>query len=157
MLTGSLAMNYYAQPRMTRDIDMVVEIHAGQASVVARLFGPEYYVSEEAIAEAISRQSLFNVIHLESAIKVDFIVRKASDYRRQEFDRRLLVSIAQIPVWVASKEDLILSKLCWAKDSHSDLQCRDVRNLLSTGCDLSYVERWAGQLGVLELFRELHT
>jgi hypothetical protein len=26
MLTGSMAMNYYAQPRMTRDIDIVVEL-----------------------------------------------------------------------------------------------------------------------------------
>ena len=26
MLTGSMAMNYYAQPRMTRDIDVVVAL-----------------------------------------------------------------------------------------------------------------------------------
>ena len=43
MLTGSMAMNYYAQPRMTRDIDVVVAIGPTDADRVIDLFQPEYY------------------------------------------------------------------------------------------------------------------
>ena len=32
MLTGSMAMNYYAQPRMTRDIDVVVALRPADAA-----------------------------------------------------------------------------------------------------------------------------
>ncbi len=47
MLTGSMAMNYYAQPRMTRDIDVVIAIGPEEAGRLAALFRPDYYVSEE--------------------------------------------------------------------------------------------------------------
>ena len=61
MLTGSVAMNYYARPRMTRDIDLVVSLKPGEAQTIVRLFEPDYYVSLEAVAEAIARRSMFNV------------------------------------------------------------------------------------------------
>ena len=76
MLTGSMAMNYYAEPRMTRDIDVVVALLPKDTDAVLRLFRPDYYASREAIGESISHQSMFNVIHQESVIKVDCIVRK---------------------------------------------------------------------------------
>jgi hypothetical protein len=37
MLTGSMAMNYYAQPRMTRDIDLVVALTPQDTETVVRL------------------------------------------------------------------------------------------------------------------------
>lgn len=76
MLTGSLAMNYYAQPRMTRDIDLVLELSVERAEVIVRLFAPDYYVSAAAVRDAIARESIFNLIHNESVIKVDCIVRE---------------------------------------------------------------------------------
>jgi hypothetical protein len=40
MLTGSMAMNYYAQPRMTRDIDLVVAVEPRDAGALAAAFEP---------------------------------------------------------------------------------------------------------------------
>lgn len=57
MLTGSMAMNYYAQPRMTRDIDFVVALAPRDAEVVIRLFEPDYYVSGEAVRESVAHES----------------------------------------------------------------------------------------------------
>src|SRR5262245_29479336 len=76
MVSGSMAMSFYAQPRMTRDIDVVVELHAGDVDRVLGLLASDFYVDADAVREAILRQSLFNVIHNELVIKVDFIVRK---------------------------------------------------------------------------------
>jgi hypothetical protein len=67
---------------------------------------------------------------LNSAIKVDLIVRKNSEYRHAEFERRKSVEFAGISTWITSREDLILSKLVWARDSGSEMQLRDVRTLI---------------------------
>ena len=154
MLTGSMAMNYYAQPRMTRDIDIVIALAARDADTIVRLFHPDYYVAREAVCESIAHESLFNLIHQESVIKVDCIVRKNTAYRLEEFKRRQKIFIEDFSTWIASKEDLIISKLAWAKDSHSELQLRDVKNLAATGYDTVYVEHWTGELRLTTLWQE---
>jgi predicted nucleotidyltransferase len=154
MLTGSLAMNYYSQPRMSRDIDFVVELSPKHVDLVFTLFKNDYYVDTGAISRAIAYEKLFNMIHNEAFIKVDCIIRKASDYRRTEFERRHEVIFQGVPVWLVSKEDLIISKLHWARDSHSELQLRDVKNLLSSGYDAAYLKHWAQNLELTALLKE---
>jgi hypothetical protein len=154
MLTGSMAMNYYAQPRMTRDIDVVIAITPEDVHRVAALFHPDYYVSEESIRESIVRESIFNLIHQDSVIKVDCIIRKRSEYRLVEFERRQRISILDFTTFIVSKEDLIISKLFWAKDSHSEIQLGDVKNLLATGYDAAYLQRWTHELGLDNLLKQ---
>ena len=154
MLTGSMAMNYYAQPRMTRDIDVVIAIGPEDVGRIAGLFLPDYYVSEENIRESLAHESIFNLIHQESVIKVDCIIRKGTEYRRAEFERRQRISILDFTTFIVSKEDLIISKLFWAKDSHSEVQLGDVRNLLGTGYDAAYLQHWTRELGLGNLLQE---
>lgn len=152
MLTGSMALNYYASPRMTRDIDIVVALRPQDVQTVVRLFGQDYYVSREAVEAAVRHESMFNLIHLESVIKVDCIVRKGAEYRQLEFSRRQRAAIGDFSAWIVSKEDLIISKLFWAKDSLSELQLGDVRKLVASGCDRDYIDQWTRQLGISSLW-----
>src|SRR5881296_2818328 len=154
MLTGSMAMNYYAQPRMTRDIDVVIAIGPEDVGRVAALFRPDYYVSEKNIRESLAHESIFNLIHQESVTKVDCIIRKRSEYRRVEFERRQRISILDFSTFIVSKEDLIILKLFSAKDSHSEIQLGDVKNLLATGYDASYLQRWTRELDLDNLVKE---
>jgi len=154
MLTGSMAMNYYAQPRMTRDIDMVIAIVPEDVDRVTALFRPDYYISEESIRESLVHESIFNLIHQESVIKVDCIIRKSSEYRRAEFERRQRILILDFTTFIVSKEDLIISKLFWAKDSRSEVQLSDVKNLLATGYDAAYLRHWTRELGLDNLLQE---
>jgi hypothetical protein len=59
-----------------------------------------------------------------------------------------------VTTWIVNREDLLLSKLDWAKDSGSELQQRDARSLIDT-VDRAYVEQWARRLGVEALLRKL--
>ena len=154
MVTGSMAMNYYAQPRMTRDIDVVIAIGPEDVGRVAALFRPDYYVSEENIRESLAHESIFNLIHQDSVIKVDCIIRKNSEYRRTEFERRQRISILDFTTFIVSKEDLMLSKLSWAKESHSEIQLGDVRNLLATRYDAAYLQHWTRELGLDKLLQK---
>ncbi|HXQ70139.1 MAG TPA: nucleotidyltransferase, partial [Pyrinomonadaceae bacterium] len=139
MLTGSVAMNYYSQPRMTRNIDLVVSLNEAQTEEFFRLFESAYYFDRQSVAEAISRRRIFNLIHNDAVIKVDCVVLKTDAYRQEEFARRKQINLGDFETWIVSREDLILSKLFWARDSKSEMQLRDVLNLLSTDCDMEYL------------------
>jgi predicted nucleotidyltransferase len=154
MLTGSVAMTYYARPRMTQDVDFVVALQPHDIDRFVALFEIDYYVDRDAVSRAVANESLFNVIHNQAFIKVDCIVRKSSPYRLLEFERRREVSMQGLQVWIVSREDLIISKLYWARDSHSEFQLRDVRNLLASGYDVAYLEQWTNELGLSELLKE---
>ena len=155
MVTGSVAMNYYAQPRMTRDIDLVVSLDETQTESFVRLFEGEYYLDRQSVADAISRRRMFNLIHYNAVIKVDCVVLKTDAYRQEEFVRRKQIKIGDFHTWIVSREDLILSKLFWAKGSKSEMQLSDVRNLLSSDCDIEYLRSHATTLKVDELLKEL--
>lgn len=106
MLTGSMALNCYAQPRMTRDIDLVVAFFLKDAGRIQAVLGLDYYVSAEAAREAVLHQSSFNAIHQSNLMKVDLMVRKHEEYRHHEFSRRMRLRIGDFSVWVVSKEGL---------------------------------------------------
>lgn len=155
MLTGSMAMNFYAVPRMTRDIDLVVEILEKNIPSMISLFEKEYYIDPDAIQLAIQSEKLFNAIHEESFIKVDFIIKKNSSYRLEEFSRRQKVLFGDFETYIVSKEDLILSKMLWSKSSKSDIQKRDIKNLISSGYDKFYLEEKSKSLYVHEWLQEI--
>ena len=134
--------------------DVVAALDSNDIDTIADLFGSAYYLATKAITHAIAHESVFNLIHNETIIKVDCIVRKSSKYRRLEFERRRIITIQDFDLWVTSKEDLIISKLDWARDSRSELQLRDVGNLLAMGYDSSYLEQWTRELGLFELWQE---
>ena len=153
MLTGSMAMHYYAEPRMTRDIDIVVAVGLGDVERLVEVFRHDYYVHGDDVRDSILRSSMFNLIHNERIVKVDCIVRKPTPYRALEFERRRKIDANGIKVWIVSKEDLILSKLDWARESHSEMQLRDIRQLLKTGCDQDYLEDWVRELNLEAIYR----
>jgi hypothetical protein len=153
MISGSVAMNYYSKPRMTRDIDIVVEID--NAAKFYNLFKKDFYIDLEMIKNSIANKNMFNIIHLKEVIKIDFIIRKDSEFRKTEFRRKKKVKIDSFDIFIVSIEDLILSKLVWAKDSHSEIQLKDVKNLLQEKIDLKYIKKWANFLQVYILLKEV--
>ena len=157
MVTGSTAANFYAVPRMTRDIDIVIELEERDVGRFIPLFENDYYLEPNTVRGAVKDRAMFNLIQNEYVIKVDFVVRKDSEYRRTEFARRIEITIEGQPINIVAPEDLILSKLFWARDSGSETQLLDVRNLLKTVKKLNrpYLARWAKRLGIGSLYKKV--
>ena len=157
MLTGSMPMGLYAVPRMTRDIDVLIECRPDDAATIAALFAADCYVDVESIRKAATRQSTFSIIHNEWVIKADFIIRKDEEYRKVEFDRRRQFQIGGAPIWVVAPEDLILSKLKWARESDSEMQQRDVQALAESVTDLDwrYLQTWGERMGLKDLLDQV--
>lgn len=139
MVTGSVAMSGYVTARATFDIDVIIEIEQSDIQKFEQRFAGDYYVSLESIRRAIERHSMFNVLNFTTGVKVDFITRKPSAFEAAKFHRRRLSRIGETGFWVISKEDLIMSKLWWARDSHSERQFEDVRRLIESGSDAAMI------------------
>jgi len=146
MLTGSLAMSYYAEPRMTRDVDIVIAVEAAEAPRIVTLLETDYYVDAAAVAEGIMARTSFNAIHREGVIKVDCFPLKDDPFNASEFARRRRVTIDDFDTVIVSREDLIIAKLLWARESRSAVQLRDVKNLLAGDIDDVYVNNWVARL-----------
>jgi hypothetical protein len=155
MLTGSFALAYYATPRMTRDLDIVVALDERHLEALVAACESDFYIDADAARNAVRTERMFKLMHLESGVKVDLIVRKSAEFRQVEFARRKPIEIANVRTCIVSCEDLILSKLVWALQSNSELQRRDIRQLLLGSIDLGYIRKWAQQLGVTKLLDEL--
>src|SRR5258707_12126508 len=155
MFACSFALGYYGKPRMTRDLDFVVALMERHVDTLVSAFSTDFYIDEDAASSAIKSQRMFNLMHLDSAIKVDLIVRKNSEYRHAEFERRKSVEFAGISTWITSREDLILSKLVWARDTDSEMQLRDVCTLIDESVDWPYLKDWAAKLGIAAKLDEL--
>jgi hypothetical protein len=152
MLTGSFASAFHGAPRTTQDVDVVIAPTLGSLQKLLREFPEdEYYVSREAALQAYGSESLFNVIDLSSGWKIDFIVRKSRAFSQEEFGRRRKADLLGMTLYIASAEDVVLSKLEWAKLAESERQIADVVGILRTQgdqLDQDYIERWATALGV---------
>ena len=88
-------------------------------------------------------------------VKIDFIIRKNTEYRKAEFKRRKQVSIEGLKIFIVSIEDLIISKLLWAIDSRSEIQIKDVKNLLKEKVDIKYIRDWIKKLKISDFFKEI--
>ena len=156
MVSGSIASSYYTVPRMTRDIDVVIELGQGEVDKFVSLFEGDFYTDKEMIKKEVLQQGMFNLIHNQYVIKIDFIVKRPSTYQEAAFSRRKEVLIDSNPMWFISPEDLVVSKLIWAKKSFSEMQLKDVRNLIETvdNLDLKYIDNWVSQLGLEQIYKE---
>ena len=155
MISGSVALTFYGKPRMTRDIDIVIMIPLEEVDKFVTLFEQDFYIDRDMAADAIKNQSMFNIIHLETVIKIDFIIRKNQEYRILEFNKRKKMKLEDREVWVVSLEDLIISKLYWAKDSFSEMQIKDIVSLIDLDFDMKYVEEWCARLGLDLILRRV--
>jgi len=152
MLTGSNAAAYHGVARSTMDIDVVIDPLPHQVEAFVRLVEQrEMYVSESAAREALANRTLFNVVDPVSGWKVDLIVRKLRSFSEEEFSRRRPADFLGVSVDVASLEDVVLSKLEWAKLGDSARQLEDVAMLVrlwQQELDVEYVERWVSAMSL---------
>lgn len=152
MLTGSFASSYYGLIRATHDIDIVIEpTHQSLKTLVSHLNEKDYYADLKTATDAHRELSMFNAIDNQTGWKVDFIFRKSSAYAREAFQRRKPVNFHETIIFVASVEDVIVSKLEWAKMGESSRQIEDVAAVFKkqhNAVDRSYIEKWVAELGL---------
>lgn len=159
MLTGSLAAAYYATPRATQDVDVVIDTSEEEVGrLVDLLLAKGLYVDRGTALTAWRTRSQFNAIDPDTGWKIDLIIRKDRAFSRAEFARRERAEMFGIEVALATLEDVVLAKLEWASMGDPELQRGDVLRLLQNEpnrLDRSYIERWAESLGIMQEWRSM--
>lgn len=160
MVTGSLASSLQGEPRATHDIDLVVDVQLAKAKRLVREFpGPDYYVSESAVQEAVRHKKMFNLLDTCEGDKIDFWLLTPEPFDQTRFARRIADEIMGMRVHVSTPEDTILAKLRWAQDSGgSEKQFGDALSIYEVQfqqLDLAYLERWSKELEIESLWKQL--
>ena len=158
---GSLASSVYGVPRATQDVDLVADLKAANAENLERLLSGDFYVDADMIRDAIARRASFNVIHLATMFKADVFIMKPDAWSREEMSRARQEDLdgpdGAVAIRFASPEDTLLHKLVWYRlgNETSDRQWSDILGVLKIQgdrLDTEYLERWAPQLGVADLW-----
>lgn len=157
---GSLASSAYGVPRATADVDVVAELRQEHVLPFVRDVELGYYVDRDAVQEAIQHRRAFNLVHLESMVKVDIFVPEDRPFDQQELSRArtqtLDIAENARQFFVKSPEDLVLRKLDWYRAGHhvSTQQWRDVVGVLTVQrgrLDRGYLTHWAAELDLTRL------
>ena len=157
MLVGSHAATIHGHYRATHDIDIVVAYRASDVGALVAAFGDEYYIDGPMLVDGLQREMMSNLIHYDTAEKVDLWPLRDDEYDVLALERRLRTTYGDVSVWTASAEDTVLSKLRWARTSESEMQLNDVLGILGVqrSVDLGYLRYWAPRLGVSEQLEKL--
>ncbi len=159
---GSVASSVYGVPRTTMDIDLVANLRPEHVRPLVDLLKDQYYLSPEAIHEALRRRSSFNLIHLETMVKVDVFILRPEPYEQEAFRRSrrdTVVEESAREFFLSSPEDVILHKLAWFRmgGEVSERQWSDVMGVIRVQADVldfAYLRQWATALGLADLLEQ---
>lgn len=152
MVVGSIASMVYGEPRMTHDMDLVIDILPEDAKKIETLFPLEefYCPPIEVLNSEIIQRGQFNLIHQYTGIKIDIMIRKNTDHAKTEFDRR-----QKVPFWdnnevyLATPEDVIIKKLSFYRESGSEKHLKDIRGIMTESeVEKEYLYRWIKKLSL---------
>jgi len=162
MVTGAVAAIIYGEPRLTRDIDVVVALGPGDAQRLAAAFsGGGFYVAPVETIEAERKRDLgghFDVIHHATALKADLYLAGRDPLHDWAMQRRVRQEVGGIWMWVAPAEYVILRKLEWLRDGGSSRHADDVRAMLRVSgerLDQPALQQWIARLDLQRQWREV--
>lgn len=156
LLTGGLAVSFWGLPRTTHDIDIVIEAQRKDRDKIINVFKKDFYISEEAVDQAIEKRFTFNIVHFKSGLKIDFWLSKRNFFKTLEFERTRKKKIFGKEIYIISPEDLILEKLLWFKESQSSRHLEDIKSILKISeINQNYLKDWAKKQSTLKVLKEL--
>jgi hypothetical protein len=160
MVTGSLASSIQGEPRSTHDIDLVVALTQSDADKLFVVFpDSEFYLSPQAVREALEQRRMFNLLEMASGDKVDFWVLTDHPFDTSRFARKRQETAWGMTLKVSTPEDTILAKLRWAKEyGGSEKQFTDALRIYEIQhalLDMAYLDDWSRRLDVSDLWARL--
>ena len=165
LVGGSVASSLMGEMRATEDVDIVADLTIEKVIPLLQMLQPRFYVSEDAIRDAIKFQRSFNLIDNESLGKVDVFILKNNPFPQIEFQRRRSLVVRRNPdctLVLPTPEDIILQKLVWYRmtKNESQRQWRDVLGVLKLQgdrLDFDYLQKWAVELSLSNLLETAYT
>lgn len=159
---GSIASSVYGTARATMDIDIVANVKLNHIDLLIQELGKSYYIDGDMIKNAIEDSSSFNLIHLETSIKIDVFVFKNIPYQQSAFERKVKDNFegddTKAEFYFSSPGDIIISELQLYElgGKVSERQWLDVVGVIKVqtdSLDKNYLQNWTKKLGIHELLK----
>ena len=129
-VVGSVASSFHGEPRTTRDVDVVARIFRYDVARLAAQFPEEdFYFDRDMVLDSLQSRQPFNIIDLRTMWKADIIL-PSEPYTNEQLGRRLRVELAGVPLYVATAEDTVVSKMRWSLLTESDRQLGDCAGIV---------------------------
>lgn len=160
---GSVASSAHGIPRATLDVDLVAALFPGHIDDLVNALEQDYYIDGDMIHSSLQHQMSFNLLHLNTMLKIDIFPLKPNAFARQALDRAVPVQMklaAENPeVLMTTAEDIVLFKLEWYELGNrvSEKQWLDILGVLKVQAnqlDVDYMRKWAIELKVEELLEQ---
>lgn len=159
---GSIASTYYAEWRLTNDVDVAVALRADQVDRLVERAASHFLVEKSFVLEAVLAKGLFTMVERSQYVKLDVYVRERAGFFASQLARARLAPLRRNPpgsAWIVSHEDIVLQKLLWYEQGGrvSEQQWRDVLGVLRVWrgrLALEYLDEWSRSLGLVELLAE---
>lgn len=159
---GSVASSIYGMARATMDVDIVADIRKFHILKLKALLEEEYYIDEDMINGAINSFSSFNLIHFETAFKIDIFIYKDEPHQRNAIERKVKDKFDEeldLEYYFSAPEDIIIAKLQWFIQGNkvSERQWLDIIGVIKVqaqNLDISYLESWSKKLGIYTLLKK---
>jgi hypothetical protein len=155
MLTGSVASTLYGEPRVTHDVDVVLELSPRMVRQFAAAFPLErfYCPPEEVLRQEVLRRQRghFNLIAQDTGFKADVYLANEDPLHAAALAVRRRIVVDGVGVWVAPPEYVIVRKLEFYREGRSEKHLRDIRAMLRVSgelIDLGRLTAWVDRLGL---------
>jgi hypothetical protein len=162
MITGSVASIVYGDPRLTHDIDIVLELGPSDViNFIAAFPAEEFYVAPiEVIRDQMlrSERGHFNLIHLQTGFNADIYLKGDNELHLWGMERTKKIEFQGIMLSVAPPEYVILRKLEYYREGHPDKHLSDIKNILKNSgelLDIPFIESYCGRQGLADLWRSV--
>ena len=134
MITGAVASTIYGEPRLTHDIDLVIELGKEDVGKVVAAFpiGEFYCPPAEVISLEVGRpfRGHFNIIHYETGFKADVYLKGEDELHVWALANRKRMKIEGDSMWVAPPEYVILRKLEYYREGGSEKHLKDIASMM---------------------------
>jgi hypothetical protein len=158
MIVGSLASNFHGIPRSTRDADVVIDLVPGALRRLVDALPPALSLDLQGSFEPVTATTRYLIALTGSPFVCELFVRSDDAHDRERFVRRQRVLALGRDAFVATAEDMIVTKLRWARDAGRLKDREDIRNILAirgSELDWPYLERWTSEHGTGDLLAEI--
>lgn len=162
VITGSVAAMVYGEPRLTNDIDLILELDESSVSILESAFPePDYYrpPTELILIEtARGQRGHFNLIHNDSMLKADVYLVGADPLHRWAFAKHRRLDLGGVTASFAPPEYVILRKIQFHKEGGSAKHLSDIRSMLAESGDMidaAFIANQAGKLGLEDSWTSL--
>ncbi len=159
-VTGAVASVVYGEPRLTRDLDVVLDLRPDHARRLVETFSPEaFYVPPREVIESEARRTAgghFNLLHHDTGLRADCYLAGDDPLHAWAFERRERTDVGGTAIWIAPMEYVILRKLEWYRTGGATRHLDDIRAMLRVSGDRlkrQELEPWIAHLGLTEPWR----